>query len=126
MTVRLSRVVASFLSFNMALTGIFEVAMAARDVLGKERYTEDDCRKVATELASFGLKTYAALRLGFPPDPMRRSEMVRGLCKEVKLEDAFELVEAMALGALSIRFSSSLRTQAVAWRYLGRDLAQRR
>ena len=86
----------------MALTGIFEVAMAARDVLGKERYTEDDCRKVATELASVGLKTYAALRLGFPPDPMRRSEMVRGLCKEVKLEDAFELVEAMALGALSI------------------------
>ena len=90
----------------MALTDILSVALAARDVLGEDKFSDSDCSSVAEAMKKAGLTTYASLRIGFPRDPEARSAMVRGWCKEVKLSDFFELVDAMATGALSFSLST--------------------
>ena len=77
----------------MALTDILSVALAARDVLGEDKFSDSDCSSVAEAMKKAGLTTYASLRIGFPRDPEARSAMVRGWCKEVKLSDFFELVD---------------------------------
>ena len=96
-----------FFGFSkMALTDLLSVAKAARDVLGGDVFTDADCLHVATALKTAGLSTYASLRIGFPPDPDKRSAFVKGWCDEVGLIKFVDLVDAMAAGALSLSLTT--------------------
>ena len=90
----------------MAPTDILSDALAARDLLREDKFSDADCSTVATATRKAGLTTYASLRIGFPRDPEAHSAMVRGWCEEVKLSKFFELVDAMATGALSFSLST--------------------
>ena len=92
----------------MATFGLLTVARTAGAILDDKLYTEEVCQLVVAKFGAAGLRNYASLRLGFPPDKDMRVAFVVGWCAEVGISQYEDLAICMVLGALDLSLDSCM------------------